>query len=311
MLMSSVASVRPSSIAQNTSKGMNVRVLTLSLGHSNSLDTGEKPFTCIVCGVSFVRNDLMLRHGRLKHKVNLRRVQPEAQLETFARVSSPPDNTQTPVSVIPDPIEVPSPEIDVCLSALDPALFMPWQSPETQPRTPSMECLPTFTISDIQQLLHGNKFRDVLLVAAQSMSKTPKIPSFSSLNRYVSLFMEKFLPHNPFLPPTFDVEIANPLLLISMASIGALYGMERKTALMLHSIGKNLEENLRRVLGCEAYPLWAIQSLYLNSVISCPILLMKQTFAAWSGSAKGVQYAIGRMPILAMVHEPSRNLTYS
>ena len=43
---------------------------------------GEKPFTCAICGMSFVRNDLMLRHGRLKHKTNLKKHrQPVEQIE--------------------------------------------------------------------------------------------------------------------------------------------------------------------------------------------------------------------------------------
>ena len=51
-----------------------------------------------------------------------------------------------------------------------------------------------------------------------------------------------------------------------MASIGALYGVERKTALMLHTVSKNIEENLRSVVGTEDYPVWAVQALYLNTV---------------------------------------------
>ena len=87
------------------------------------------------------------------------------------------------------------------------------------------------------------------------MSLSPQIPSSSSLNRYRSLFFEKCPPHNLFLPPLFKVELENPLLLISISSFDAPSGVERKTALILHTLGKNLKEILRTALGCEDYSL--------------------------------------------------------
>lgn len=226
--------------------------------------------------MSFVRNDLMLRHGRLKHKTNLRKTLqslppplPPPQFEQVEPTSPSSNGLQTLASVVPDQFEPAQVDFDACFSAIDPALYAPWPMPEN-PIPQTMICsdvqTPAFNIPNAQQLLLENEFRDVLVKAAQAMSQPPKIPSSSSLNRYISLFLKQCLPHNPFLPPSFKIEFANPLLLISMASLGALYGVERKTALMLHTVGKNLEENLRSALGCEDYPLWAVQSLYLNSV---------------------------------------------
>ena len=228
--------------------------------------------------MSFVRNDLMLRHGRLKHKTNLRKMPqsqtpslPPPQFDPVETTSPSSSGLQTLSSVLPDQFETTQVDFDACFSAIDPALYAPWPMPENSvPQT--MVCsdthTPAFNIPNPQQLLSENGFRDVLIKAALAMSQPPKIPSSSSLNRYVSLFIKQCLPHNPFLPPSFKIELANPLLLISMASLGAVYGVERKTALMLHTVGKNLEENLRSALGCEDYPLWAVQSLYLNAVSS-------------------------------------------
>lgn len=216
--------------------------------------------------MSFVRNDLMLRHGRLKHKTNLRKPPPEK--EPIPTLSPSADEPHTVTSVLHDHFDSTSMDIEACFSALDPTMYAPWPLPDFSIRQPSiLDPLPAFTIPNTPQLLSDNGFRDVLVKAVQAMAQPPKIPSLSSLKRYVFLFIEKFLPNNPFLPPTFDIDSGNPLLLISMASVGALYGVERKTALMLHTVAKNIEENLRSVLGCEDYPVWAVQSLYVNSVL--------------------------------------------
>ena len=184
----------------------------------------------------------------------------------FQRESPAPDGLQTLASVLPDQLSVPSIGIDG-FSSLDPALYAPWSLPEFAGlNTSFLDASPTFIIPHTDQVLLQNGFRDVIFIASQAMPDPPKVPSASSLNRYVSLFIEKFHPHSPFLPSDFAIESANPLLLISMASIGALYGIERKTALMLHTVGKNLEQNLRSTLGCDDYPLWAVQSLYLLTV---------------------------------------------
>ena len=224
----------------------------------------------------------MLRHGRLKHKTNLSKLQQQQQqlpqptpVDTLATPSPSSEINNAFTSVLPDQLETSSTEIDQCFTALDPALYAPWPLLDLNPpHIPASEPSPAVPIPDTYQLLMENGFRDVLLKAAQAMPQKPKIPSSTSLNRYVSLFLEKFDPHSPFLPPTFSIDTANPLLLTSIASIGALYGMERKTALMLHSIAKNLQENLRGSLGCEDYPLWGIQSLYLSSVSSFSMALM-------------------------------------
>ena len=211
----------------------------------------------------------MLRHGRLKHKANLRKpsTKSTAVEQTTTETTSTHDDLPPSQADIPIPIDTTSMDFEACFSALDPALYAPWAlSDLSPPRFPFLDALPTITIPNVHQILFENSFRDVLVKAVQTMSQPPKIPSSSSLYRYVSLFIEKYLPHNPFLHSSFKPEAENPLLLISMASIGALYGVERKTALMLHTVSKNIEENLRSVLGCEDYPVWAVQALYLNTV---------------------------------------------
>lgn len=229
--------------------------------------------------MSFVRNDLMLRHGRLKHKANLKKPPQKTQTESLSTTSP---SSEAPTNVHrelrePEHLDPGTMDIDALLSAIDPALdpslYAPWTIPcDSDHNNFFMDPLPAIPIPNAHRLLLTHGFRDVLVTTTQAMPQPPKVPSNSSLNRYVSLFMEKFLLHNPFLPPSFNTETANPLLLIAMASIGALYGVERKTALMLHSVSKNLEENLRAILGHEDYPLWAIQALYLNAVISLHII---------------------------------------
>jgi len=273
-LRASVVIVILSSIDQSTSKDMRDLVINPALAMGLIPDTGEKPFTCVICGMSFVRNDLMLRHGRLKHKMNLKKPpQPRAQTESVPTASPSPDvpTHLAPAPREPEHMESSTMDLDALFSAIDPALdpslYAPWPMPSISQNSPGlMDLLPAVMIPNTHQLLMNNSFRDVLVSASQAMSRPPKVPSLSSLNRYVSLFMEKFLPHHPFIPPTFNTETANPLLLTAMASIGALFGVERKTALMLHSVSKHLEENLRVILGHEDYPIWAIQALYLNSV---------------------------------------------
>ena len=58
-----------------------------SLASTLIKDTGEKLYRCILCGMAFVRKDLMLRHGRLK---------PEEVLALA------PDGLHTLASVLPD-----------------------------------------------------------------------------------------------------------------------------------------------------------------------------------------------------------------
>jgi hypothetical protein len=245
----------------------------------------------------------MLRHGRLKHKTNLGKPPrpppeplPPAPVATSEAGIHHPESSATTASaspetfqalpLLPDPtlpqhvesattidavINIdPSLQLDPCFASLDPALYaqLPFTDTFSDIITPDMflEHLAAFTIPSPETLLAQNGLRDTLLKAAQSMPHPPTIPSNTSLNRYLSLFIEKFHPHSPFLPPSFNTEAANPLLLTAMASIGALYSVERKTALLLHAVGKNLEENLRGAIGCDGYPLWAVQSLYLNAV---------------------------------------------
>lgn len=218
--------------------------------------------------MSFVRNDLMLRHGRLKHKANLRKSTTKPNPVEQATTESQSTDDQPPAQMaLPVPFDTNTMDLDACFSALDPSLYAPLTLDDLSPqRFAFLDTLPTITIPNIHQILLENTFREVLLKAVQSMSQPPKIPSSSSLYRYVSLFIEKYLPHHPFLHSSFKPEKENPLLLISMASIGALYGVERKTALMLHTVSKNIEENLRSVVGTEDYPVWAVQALYLNTV---------------------------------------------
>jgi hypothetical protein len=218
----------------------------------------------------------MLRHGRLKHKTNLRKPPPEkASVTTESPPTDEPHIVTAVTSILHNTFESTTMDIEACFPTLDPSMYMPWPLPDfSNTLSASLDPLPAFTIPNTPQLLSENGFRDVLVKAVQTMPQPPKIPSLSSLKRYVSLFIQKFLPNNPFLPPSFDIDAGNPLLLISMASVGALSGVERKTALMLHTVAKNIEENLRSVLGCEDYPVWGVQALYLNSVLHSFVPLM-------------------------------------
>ena len=209
----------------------------------------------------------MLRHGRLKHKANLRKPIPPRVEQTSNETINSTDDPPAMDEVVPVPNNPTSMDFDSCFSALDPSLCALWTLNDcSSANFPFLEALPAITIPNVHQILLENPFRDVLMKAVQTMARPPKIPSSSSLYRYVSLFIEKYLPHNPFLHSSVKPESENPLLLIAMASIGALYAVERKTALMLHTVSKNIEENLRSVLGCEDYPVWAVQAFYLNTV---------------------------------------------
>jgi hypothetical protein len=222
----------------------------------------------------------MLRHGRLKHKTNLGKPPPPPTpspppppLPKFDPITSTtypvPYRFHTLALMNPEHLDASIFDTNSCSATLDPALYAPQPVPDaTLLNSLFLDHQPFYNIPYTHELLLQNGFRDTLIKAAQAMSQPLKTPSNFSLNCYVSLFIEKFLPHCPFLPPCFNIEMANPLLLISMASIGALYGVEKTTALMLHTVGKNLEESLRSFIGCENYPLWAVQSLYLNSVFS-------------------------------------------
>jgi len=240
----------------------------------------------------------MLRHGRLKHKTNLGKQprQPPAppppvqavrhaglssgtttstSPQSFQPVMPPVPEPVVPEPTMPEPTETvlepaididPSLQLDPCFASLDPALYAPL--PLSDVITPDIfvDHLSAFNIPNHQTLLAQNGLRDTLVRAVESMPSPPPIPSHTSLNQYVSLFLEKFLPHSPLLPPSIDTERANPLILTAMASIGALYSIETKTALLLHAVARKLEENLRATLRCDDYPIWAIQSLYLNTV---------------------------------------------
>jgi len=193
----------------------------------------------------------------------------------------PEPNLSEPIETVLDPaINIdPSLRLDPCFASLDPALYAPLPVSDIITPDAFVDHFAAFDIPNHRTLLEQNGFRDTLLKAVESMPSSPAIPSHTSLNRYVSLFLEKFLPHSPFVPPSFNIEGTNPLLLTAMASIGALYSIERKTALLLHAIARNLEENLRTALSFDDYPIWAIQSLYLNAVYSVFVITFDHRYS--------------------------------
>jgi hypothetical protein len=209
----------------------------------------------------------MLRHGRLKHKVNLKNVAAAPPpVEAMPTPSPSSDALQSLSGPVVDHVARPV-DIDAFFSVIDPSLYAQWSVADfSDPAMCFIDPLPTLTIPNVQRILQEQGVREVLLTAVNSMSQSTKVPSLSSLYRYVGIAIDKFVPHGPFLPPNFNRETANPLLLIALASLGALHGAERKTALMLHHVCKTLEDNLRTASGYEGYPLWAIQTLYLNVV---------------------------------------------
>lgn len=119
-----------------------------------------------------------------------------------------------------------------------------------------------------------------------------RVPSLSSLNRYLATYFGLFHHHLPFLHPGSFVptQVAPPLLL-AVLSIGALYSFDQEPAYMLHIGSKVLVNQFlqnKENFSSRKCPLWTMQSSLLNMV-----------FASWSGDPKGLEWACSIKSLLA------------
>ncbi|KAK3357644.1 hypothetical protein B0T25DRAFT_165211 [Lasiosphaeria hispida] len=119
-----------------------------------------------------------------------------------------------------------------------------------------------------------------------------RVPSLSSLNRYLATYFGLFHHHLPFLHPgSFEpTQVASPLLL-AVLSIGALYSFDQEPAYMLHIGSKVLVNQFlqnKESFSSRKCPLWTMQSSLLNMI-----------FASWSGDPKGLEWACSIKSLLA------------
>ncbi|KAK4448508.1 transcriptional regulator form adherence 5 [Podospora aff. communis PSN243] len=119
-----------------------------------------------------------------------------------------------------------------------------------------------------------------------------RVPSLSSLNRYLSTYFGLFHHHLPFLHPgSFEPTQVAPPLLLAVLSIGALYSFDQEPAYMLH-IGSKVMVNQflqnKENFSSRKCPLWTMQSSLLNMI-----------FASWSGDPKGLEWACSIKSLLA------------
>jgi len=119
-----------------------------------------------------------------------------------------------------------------------------------------------------------------------------RLPSLSSLNRYLATYFGLFHHHLPFLHPgSFEPTQVSPALLLAVLSIGALYSFDMEPAYALH-IGSKVLVNLflqnKENFSSRKCPLWTMQSSLLNMI-----------FASWSGDPKGLEWACSIKSLLA------------
>ena len=119
-----------------------------------------------------------------------------------------------------------------------------------------------------------------------------KLPSLSSLNRYLSTYFGLFHHHLPFLhPASFRPTEVSPPLLLAVLSIGALYAFDHDQAYVLHIGSKVLVNQFlqnKENFSSRKCPLWTMQSSLLNMI-----------FASWSGDPKGLEWACSIKSLLA------------
>jgi hypothetical protein len=119
-----------------------------------------------------------------------------------------------------------------------------------------------------------------------------RVPSLSSLNRYLSTYFGLFHHHLPFLHPgSFEPTQVAPPLLLAVLSIGALYSFDQEPAYMLHIGSKVLVNQFlqnKENFSSRKCPLWTMQSSLLNMI-----------FASWSGDPKGLEWACSIKSLLA------------
>ncbi|TPX15564.1 uncharacterized protein E0L32_004262 [Thyridium curvatum] len=119
-----------------------------------------------------------------------------------------------------------------------------------------------------------------------------RLPSMSSINRYLATYFGLFHHHLPLLHPvSFNPAQASPPLLLAVLSIGALYAFDQEQAYMLHIGSKVLVNQFlqnKESFSSRKCPLWTMQSSLLNMI-----------FASWSGDPKGLEWACSIKSLLA------------
>lgn len=119
-----------------------------------------------------------------------------------------------------------------------------------------------------------------------------RVPSLSSLNRYLATYFGLFHHHLPFLhPASFEPTRVSPPLLLAVLSIGALYAFDQEPAYTLHIGSKVLVNQFlqnKENFSSRKCPLWTMQSSLLNMI-----------FASWSGDPKGLEWACSIKSLLA------------
>lgn len=128
----------------------------------------------------------------------------------------------------------------------------------------------------------------------RGLPETFRLPSTTSMNRYLSTYFNWFHHHLPFLhPESFRPGETSPALLLAALSIGALYTFEHEQAYMLHIGSKILVNQFlqnKTNFDSRKCPLWAMQSTLLNMI-----------FESWSGDPKGLEWACSIKSLLANV----------
>ncbi|OTB04959.1 hypothetical protein M426DRAFT_145216 [Hypoxylon sp. CI-4A] len=119
-----------------------------------------------------------------------------------------------------------------------------------------------------------------------------RVPTLSSLNRYLSTYFTLFHHHLPFLhPASFNATQVSPALLLAVLSIGALYAFDQDQAYLLHIGSKVLVNQFlqnKENFSSRKCPLWTMQGSLLNMI-----------FASWSGDPKGLEWACSIKSLLA------------
>lgn len=185
------------------------------------------------------------------------------------------------------------------------------------------ERLPLFKLDD-------NKRRMIMEDLASNMSNRQDhdqlLPTASLLQAFMNTYISSFHPHFPiFHLPTFKVnEAPNPLIL-SMCAIGALYRLERNTALILWEIAQQMSDfeaypatplerrpsthsspsdAIRPVCTPRQRPLWVVQSKLLQSFFgsfSGDPVIVRRTY-----ESLGLQANEYRLRMLALIPKMRR-----
>jgi len=118
--------------------------------------------------------------------------------------------------------------------------------------------------------LFSNELRDFILTTNHLTD--PQFPSLSELNQYVGLYKNEFNKYFPFIHlPTLQATRDNYPLLLSIASIGALYGFHSTHAMLLFNISRfrihEFLEHEKTFKNNNNIPMWVYQSMVLSIFI--------------------------------------------